>query len=205
MVPDWRGASVALVASGASAGELAPHLEAVAARVLAINLSFRLVPNAAVLYAADGGFWQHYTDARHFAGVKVAPDARALVYCRALKIIEIPKDKAGRRIDPMIFDKPDLVGFGGGNSGFQALNLAINLGAKRIALAGFDYCGGHWHEDHPRKLGNPSADQLRRWCAHLDAAAPAIAARGVEVVNLSTRSALKAYHHASPDCLFTDP
>jgi hypothetical protein len=206
MFPDWRGATVIVIASGASAKELAPRFHRTnAAPVLAINLCFRLAPGAALLYAADSGFWQWYKDARQFAGVKVAPDERARAYCKTINLIEIPKDAGGRRIDPMIFDRPGLVGFGGGNSGFQAVNLAINLGARRIALVGFDYCGGHWHEDHPPALRNPTVDQLRRWRERLDAAAPAIAARGVEVVNLSDRSALKAYPHASPDSLFVDP
>lgn len=205
MLPYWRGSDVVVVASGASASELAPRLpRSGAVRVLTVNLSFRLFPDADLLYAADTGFWQWYSDARQFAGVKVAPDARASVYCRALEIVEIPKDVQGRRHDAMIFDQPGVIGCGGGNSGFQAVNLAVNLGARRIALVGFDYCGSHWHADHPPTLRNPTADQLKRWRGHMDAAAPAIAARGVEVENLSERTALKAYPHVAPERVFID-
>lgn len=206
MLPDWRGLTAIVVASGQSASELAPRLpQKGAVRVLVVNLGFRLFPNADVMYAADSGFWQWYTDARKFAGIKLAPDARARPYCSALELVEIPKDASGRRTDTMIFDQPGVIGCGGGNSGFQAVNLAINFGARRIALCGFDYGGKHWHEDHPPALRNPTADQFKRWRTHLDNAAPAIAARGVEVVNLSESSTLKAYPHVNPECLFADP
>jgi hypothetical protein len=47
----------------------------------------------------------------------------------------------------------------GGNSGFQALNLALQFGARRVILVGFDLnlAGGvHWHGRTPR-LNNPTA------------------------------------------------
>lgn len=206
MLPDWSGQDVYIVASGSSSGELASRLvRNRATRVLVVNLSFRLFPDADLLYAADTGFWQTYTDARQFTGVKVAPDARANPYCPGLEIVEIPKDAQGRRHDALIFDRPGVIGCGGGNSGFQSLNLAVNLGARRIALVGFDYGGSHWHVDHPPQLRNPTADQFKRWRAHMEAAAPVLAARGVGVVNLSERSTLQAYPHVKTNGVFIDP
>ncbi|MEO8713956.1 MAG: hypothetical protein ABI369_02990 [Acetobacteraceae bacterium] len=81
----------------------------------------------------------------------------------------------------------------GGNSGFKALNLAINLGARRIALVGFDMMGRHWHAEHEDPLGNPSVDNLARWRRVIDGAASSIAAMGVTVINCSTISALTAF------------
>lgn len=40
----------------------------------------------------------------------------------------------------------------GGNSGFQAVNLAYILGAKTILLLGFDMHGDHYFGKHPKKL-----------------------------------------------------
>ncbi|HCZ48509.1 MAG TPA: hypothetical protein DCZ11_05850, partial [Gammaproteobacteria bacterium] len=43
----------------------------------------------------------------------------------------------------------------GGNSGYQALNLAVLLGAERVILLGYDMHGGHWHGRHGGRLNNP--------------------------------------------------
>lgn len=85
------------------------------------------------------------------------------------------------------------------NSGFQAVNLAANLGASRILLVGFDMQldgGSHWHGDHGPGLTNPTGEKIQRWRSDLDAAAPALAEAGVEVINTSRVSALTAYRKA---------
>lgn len=95
----------------------------------------------------------------------------------------------------MLFDEVGLVGWGG-NGGFHAVNLAAQFGARRIVLVGFDMTlanGVHWHGRHPAGLNNPSARNLAKWAATLDAAAPSLAERGIEVVNTAADSALEAY------------
>lgn len=99
----------------------------------------------------------------------------------------------------MAFDKFGVLG-AGGNSGFQALNLTVQTGAARIALVGFDMhlAGGvHWHGRHSGGLNNPIPSTVAGWRAGLDAAAPKLAALGVEVVNCSDQSALQAYRRQS--------
>ena len=91
--------------------------------------------------------------------------------------------------------KPGSVGFGG-NSGFHAVNLALQWGARRIVLVGFDYSlakGVHWHGRHGGKLNNPTELVVRKWRQRLDAAAPTLARLGIEVFNTSATSALTAY------------
>jgi hypothetical protein len=200
---DWTGQTVVVAASGESATDIAPLVVGLpGARFIAVNLTFRLFPNADVLYAADSGFWQWYADARAFAGVKVAPDVRARLYCKAIHVMDIPKDVSGRRHDRMIFEPGERIGCGGGNSGFQALNIAVLSGAKRIGLVGFDYQGKHWHVDHPPTLRNPSLAQFAKWRGFMDGEAAELAARGVDVVNLSDRSALRNFRHESPESFF---
>jgi hypothetical protein len=202
---DWAGRTVVVAASGESAGDIAPRIGSCGARVIAVNLTFRLFPNADVLYAADSGFWQWYADARAFTGVKVAPDVRAQLYCKAIRVVDIPRDVSGRRNDRMIFEPGERIGCGGGNSGFQALNIAVLLGAKRIALVGFDYQWRHWHADHPPALRNPSDAQLAKWRGFMDGEADELRARGVDVVNLSSKSALRNFRYESPESFFADP
>jgi hypothetical protein len=85
----------------------------------------------------------------------------------------------------------------GGNSGFQALNLAAQFGARRIVLIGYDFTGPHWHPNHAKPLANPHEEAMARWRGHLDAAAPLYKAWGVEVLNASPVSRLKAYPRVS--------
>lgn len=99
----------------------------------------------------------------------------------------------------MQFDRFGVLG-AGGNSGFQALNLAVQTGATRIALVGFDMhlaAGVHWHGRHPPGMNNPTAQVIAGWREGLDAAAPMLQALGVDVVNCNPHSALRAYRHQS--------
>jgi hypothetical protein len=62
-------------------------------------------------------------------------------------------------------------------------------------LVGFDARvdnGVHWHGKHKR-TGNPTRWTAAAWVANLDAAASALSARGIRVVNCSPVSALTAY------------
>lgn len=91
----------------------------------------------------------------------------------------------------------------GGNSGFQALALALHFGASRVVLLGYDMQLGasgatHWHGDHKR-LGNPLKDRMPKWCR--DFAEIPFSTRQ-RVVNASRVSALKCFKRAGlNDCL----
>lgn len=92
---------------------------------------------------------------------------------------------------------------GGGNSGFQMVNLMCQLQVARVALLGFDMDAAaptHWHGAH-WSWGGPgtvSRENMGKWRAALDAAAPHIARAGVEMVNISPLSALTAFERADP-------
>jgi len=195
--PRWFGRCVVIVASGPSAG--GEDLKGIRARLAAagrrqpvwvtINASYRLAPWADVLYAADGLFWTRDDGARAFPGLKVTQHvgdaARFGLECVKLN----PKRRT------MAFDRFGEIG-SGGNSGFQAVNLAAQAGAARIVLVGFDYSlerGVHWHGPHPTGMNNPSARNCERWRADLDAAAPLLAGLGIEVLNASPYSTLTAF------------
>lgn len=94
----------------------------------------------------------------------------------------------------ILTDRAGVIG-SGGNSGFQAINLAVQFGATRLVLLGLDYSlarGVHWHGRHVG-LNNPSASIVPLWRARLDAQAPRLAALGVQVVNASPESTLTAF------------
>jgi hypothetical protein len=83
----------------------------------------------------------------------------------------------------------------GGNSGYQAINLAFLWGARRIVLLGFDmqHTGGkgHWHGDHPGKKG--VKPPVRNWVPRFTRLAEDLAAEGVEVVNATRETALRCF------------
>ena len=102
------------------------------------------------------------------------------------------------------FDRPAELG-DGGNSGFQALNLAIQMGARRVVLVGFDMridLGRHWHGDHGPGLNNPRDTSVVRWRRAFDASAPILQSLGVEVFNASPSSALEAFPKRTLEELF---
>lgn len=155
-------------------------------RIFAVNRAFELVPNADALYAADTTFWKYYPKALEFKGLKLT--CGRLPGIREVRIFR----HGGKRHSHMVRDKIGLVGYGG-NSGFQALNLAVQFGAKTIYLAGYDFGGKHWHEDH--KYRNPSDKSLSNWAKLLDGEAETLRNWGVRVINCSPNSRLKNYEH----------
>lgn len=95
----------------------------------------------------------------------------------------------------MLFDQWGIIGWGS-NSGFQAVNLAIQFGAARVVLVGFDCSlekGTHDHGRHPPGLNNPRQSGVDKWREALDAQAPTLEAMGIEVLNASPHSRLTAY------------
>ena len=188
--PHWAGRCVVVVASGPSASEAPLDLIAGSgAACVVVNVSHRLVPGADLLYAADEAFWAHDAGARAFPGLKVTQSEKA---ARRFGLHRVKLDPVGRS---MRFDRMGEIG-AGGNSGFQAINLAAQAGASRIVLVGFDLSlarGVHWHGKHGAGLNNPSAQNIDRWRADLDASAAMLAGLGVDVLNASPHSSLTAF------------
>lgn len=135
---------------------------------IAVNLTFRRAPWAHYLYGMDHDFWRQYgKETASFKGRKVAPH-------------HIP-DTEYRHIVA-------------GNSGAGAILLAVEQGAKRVILLGYD-CQmtegkAHWHEDYPKTMGN--AGSSKKWPAQFAAVAKAMP-DGVEVINATRDTALKLW------------
>lgn len=186
--PDWSGDTVVIVASGPSA-QGAP-LDALKGRAkfIAVNESWRLCPWADMLYACDGAWWRSAKGALDFTGMKVTEEARAAEEFGLLKV------KVCRSCDVILTGMTGLLG-DGGNSGFQALNLAVQFGAKNILLVGFDMTlanGEHWHGRHGNGLNNPRQNNIQRWLG-----ARWSVPDGVCVVNCNPDSALTAFPRTS--------
>lgn len=185
--PDWSTQTCALVASGESAAAIDLEKIRGKCRVGVINTSYQLAPWAEVLYACDGRWWDHHKEARSFAGVRVTQDAvtakRYGLHCIAL-CDERDPDRDTMKLAPGCIGR-------GSNSGFQMFNLALQFGARRFMLAGYDFCGDHWHGKHPDGLRNARPQSLIKWRDVFEAAVAKVA--GIDVVNLSPVSALSAF------------
>lgn len=95
--------------------------------------------------------------------------------------------------DAGLSEKPNTL-HTGSNSGYQAINLAVLAGAKRILLLGcdmrFSQGKSHAHNGHPHKHPESSYTGYARNFASM---VPQLKKLGVEVVNCSMSSAIGCF------------
>lgn len=193
--PGWTGESCVIVAAGPSAPDAFLEPAKGKAKVIVINRSWRLAPWADVLYGCDERWWRSENGVPDFHGLKVSQDLRAFQK-REWNIKLVRTDRSCGNLIRKPLGRLAWGGTGGGNGGFQAINLAVQFGASRLLLVGFDMridLGVHWHGKHERGMNNPSKTTVEKWRAHLDGQAARLKELGVEVINCSLVSALTAY------------
>lgn len=189
--PDWAGETCIIVAGGPSAKETQIEEARGQAKFIAVNTSYKLCPWADVLYACDMGWWRVHKGVPDFAGLKVSQDVRV----NSEKAWNIRLVRCDRSSRGLVLQPRGRIGWGG-HGGFHAINLAVQFGAKRLLLVGFDMRidkGLHWHGAHPRGLNNPSRPTVDRWRVALDGLAEKFRKLGIEVINCSAASSLTAY------------
>lgn len=191
--PDWNGETAIVVATGPSAAKMFLGDALGFARVIAVKSSWELLPSADVVYGCERSWWFANNGLPQFKGMKVSPSPAV---CRTYR------DVVRVRLRPrcwILMGERGVLGCGlksgGGHSGFQAINLAVQFGAKRIVLVGFDMTlanGIHWHKE---RAGSVKADASRvaLWREEMDACAPLFDQLGVQVINATPDSALKNY------------
>lgn len=190
--PDWSGQTALIVATGPSATDYDLSVPREGVRCIVIRSSWRLAPWADVLYGLDKEWWIAHQGCPEFRGLKVSPSPTAC------KVYGLRQVRLKPRADVLV-DEIGVLGCGlssgGGHSGFQACNLAVQFGARRLVLIGFDMTlarGAHWLPND-RGVARPDAGRVASWRQSMDACAPRFAELGVEVINASRGSALSAY------------
>jgi len=205
----WAGHGVVIVASGPSLVEEDCRLLRIEqaggrCKVAVVNDAWRLCPWADLLYACDHDWWNHHIAAVRagFAGECWTQDRQAaerhglrrvLGWTDYAKAIGVARPECDARWE--LSTDARYIGFGG-NSGFQALNLAVHFGAARIVLLGFDMglaADGkrHFFGEHPDRLRRDSP--YPRFIEAFDNAAPVLAALEIDVINASPRTALTCF------------
>lgn len=156
-------------------------------RVLAVNCTWSLVPWAAALYAGDLEWWDRYGGGTaEFEGEKWTWNPMAAVKHK-LRMVTRRNGKGLCRERGAVNS--------GGNSGYQAVNLAYHFGARQIVLLGFDMHrqgGGHWHGEHEGMLSAP-ASHLPMWRNAFEPMAFDLRAAGVQVLNATEGTALTCF------------
>lgn len=166
---DWSGETVVCVASGPSLTQrdvdLLKHL-----KVITVNNSWQMHPNAEVHYAGDLRWWKRYPCRARGERWSCSKDACiqfGLKYHRAL---------------------------GPYGSGYRAVQLALLFNPAKILLLGYDNSltqGVHWHGPHVTPGGgrmlNPTPSQCRKWQQHF------MELQDPRIVNVSRQSAIDAY------------
>lgn len=169
--------------------------------VIAIKECVEICPWADVVYGCDPAWWQFRGGLPKFGGLKVTWEGSSLPQYQDIKRVALDKSQdkiypVERRQYQMIFDRPGTVG-GGGNSGFQAVNLAVQFGARKLLLVGFDMhdrSGVHWYGRNSwARGGNPDESCFVRWRRDFDRAAIDLEMQGVEVINVAPHSALTCF------------
>jgi hypothetical protein len=199
--PDWTGETCVIIAGGPSAGQVNIGLARGKAKVITINTSWRLAPWADVLYSCDDAFWRTNKGVEEFPGLKISQDASAVA-----RFPHLLKRVVCRKVDELLTGEPGTIGWGG-NSGFQAINLAVQFGAKKLILVGYDMRldrGLHWHGAHPKSMNNPTPRNVERWCRAVDSTAPILAQMGIPAINCSPVSMLTAFPKMSLAEALTD-
>lgn len=193
----WPDSTIVLIAGGASLTR--PQVESARqawinhqVRVIGCNNAYQIAPWVDALYAADREWWELHIEA-------VRDVHLALLYSQDEKVCDmyglwyVPgRDEDGISTDSGCIHR----GTPGAHSGFQALNLAVHLGAKRILLLGFDChtrspARKHWFGNHPGMMDK--APQYDEWVDAYRRAAPQLEQLGVRVINCTPDSAIDCF------------
>lgn len=214
VLPAWAMLTVVVVACGPSlTPEQVVYLRAARVmhlcRVVVVNDAYLWAPWADAHYAADS-HWHRW----HEAGIdKPALDLtaeqvrerwaafrgeRCSIECAGGNVTNPAVHILRNRTHPkhavgLSTDRGALIT--GRNSGFQALNLAVLAGARRVLLVGFDGAPAadgrsHFHGAHPRPTPDAAFGLYREAMA---AARAPLQLAGVEVLNCTPGSAIDAF------------
>lgn len=191
---DWRDRIAVVIATGPSLADDQMQLVILSQRqglskVLTVNNAAERAPWADAHYAGDYMWFKHY-----FPGLKDK--------CRGEWWTQ--DQAASERWKVRRVRSANKLGLGtervhlNGNSGAQAVNLAVLWGARRIVLLGFDLKPSqdgrlHYFGGHPRPLVQVClfAEWLHKW----ERIAADAFDRGVEIVNATPGSALQWVPH----------
>lgn len=201
VLPAWRGETVALIAGGPSlTQDQIDQVREAKIKCIVVNDSYLRAPFADLLYFADSHWWTWQREGKIKPGYTLADwnnfkgqrctiqNSGANVTDESVHMLrnrDFPIHGVGLSKDPRVLVT-------GRNSGFQAFNLAILSGVKRILLLGYDAKKAedgktHWHAGHPIHTPDAAYDLYRKAFSTVE---NEVAAMGIKVFNCSTYSTI---------------
>jgi hypothetical protein len=202
----WQGERCIVAATGPSLTRetIRTVRDAIGWRLICVNNAYQVFPRADALYACDWGWWQHHNFAQDFLGLKFTSTSFDVGFCDDKT--QVGAEKYGITLVPATFVKgnsfgQDCLHYGNpGSSGFQAVNLALLLGASRVAMVGFDlrYVDGksHYfgkHPDHLERCTEAGYHQMRHAFPPDD-----------RIVNCTPGSSLTVYPVMTPEAVLAN-
>lgn len=170
----WEGMTVCCIASGPSLrAEDCLAVQHARLPAIAVNSSWKLARFCDVIYAGDAAWWEFY-------GAEIDIPAERWSCSRHAERYGAMHHKAKG---------------GAYNSGMRAIEFAIEAGAVRVLLLGYDCSvssGTHWHGDHS-KTKNPDGSRCNEWARQFSR----MHLGGVEVINCSRSTALTCFPRMS--------
>lgn len=174
-------------------------------QVITINDSWRLYPAAKIHYFCDHHWWQEQIAlnrpicAEPVAGFRLRFHDQ--IYCGLWvtgnwRFADHPQVRCLALSGQHGLEKDPGKLCHGSNSGYQAINLAYHLGAKRIVLLGYDMKVSdkgrtHWHqENRPDDFASILKNSM---LPHFDTLVAPLKEAGVEVINATPDSALTCW------------
>ncbi|MFP2422217.1 hypothetical protein ACLEXA_11845 [Pseudescherichia vulneris] len=148
--------------------------------VIAVNSSWRAVPECSHIYAGDLRWWD--------MNIPALPAMPERWTCNR---------RATTRYGVNLFPTDTTGTF---NSGQRAILFAHWLGAQHIILLGFDCSitnGSHWHGDHTI-LDNPTAANIKRWHGEFAHVAQLLHGKA-SIINSSRETALNCFRRLTLD------
>lgn len=165
-------------------------------RVVAVQDAYRTMPWADVVYGSDLKWWRTQDGCPGFSGARWST--------HSLGDHVDDKREAAERWGVQLVQGEDGKGFStnpgvihyGSNSGYQAIQVALHKGCKRIVLVGYDmrHVDGkaHFFGDHPQGLHTNTDAQFRNYAQFFAKAAKLLPA-DVSIVNATPGSALTCF------------
>lgn len=140
---------------------------------IAVNSSWKAARFCDVIYGGDLAWWEAYG-----REIDIAAERWTCTRQAAVK-----------------YDMNLHTAYGAYNSGMRAVQFALEQGADKVILLGFDCSvdvGMHWHGEHD-KTQNPDSIKCKKWMAQFSQVAMIAEALKADVVNCSRQTALKCF------------
>lgn len=152
--------------------------------LLAVNTSFKLAPDAKIIYGADYRWWERYHEEAKQTKAELWTASSTCAKKFNLNHVSLLPGPG--------WTSRKGYAYSGSLSGFQAIQIAGWHNPSRIILLGYDmqHTGGktHWHDDHP--LGWPNCPKLD---AQIEGFSKLAKKSPVPIINCTRETALQCF------------